>query len=71
MEEGQAGNEIVTAPVKGMGLTAAPGWEMLKGFVFPSAGAQGEPSRTDPKQNYNSERSRGRHRARADIIPHY
>lgn len=58
MEEGQAGNEIVTALWREWASLQRLEWEMLKGFVFPSAGTRGEPSRTEPKQNYNSERTR-------------
>lgn len=56
MEEGQTGNEIVTGLWREGASLQRLEWEMLKGFVFPSAGTRGEPSRTDPQQSYSSEK---------------
>lgn len=69
MEEGQTGNEIVTALWREWASLQRLEWEMLKGFVFPSAGTQGEPSRTEPKQNYNSERTRSRAENQSGYYP--
>lgn len=69
MEEGQTGNEIVTALWREWASPQRLEWEMLKGFVFPSAGTQGEPSRTEPKQNYNSERTRSRAENQSGYYP--
>lgn len=56
VEEGQTGDEIVTALRREWASPQRRERGMLKGFVFPSAGAQGGPSRSDPQQNYTSER---------------
>lgn len=71
MEEGQAGDEIVTALRREWASLQRLEREMLKGFVFPTVGAQGEPSRRDPQQNYTSGGTPfcSLQRTRVDFIP--
>lgn len=71
VEEGQTGNEIVTAPVKGAGLTAAPGMGDVKGALFfPLLGLRVNPVEVTHSRITPVKDPRCRRRSRVDIIPH-